>query len=243
MKGNCWGLCAVGAAASSVFGQHGGDVGLSVTDAAIRTNDRVYLADFGELAANFTDEPGFDCIPGTFAPGSALGFTAHGALQKWNGSGFAIAEERLEIGFGGVLSALTPLDNSDVFGFSLPVGANGQWHRHLEYTLQAPATDGAYLLALSLASSDTGLAPSEVFYIVFNQNLNELQHDKAAQWVRDNLLLQPCRADWDGSGGVDGDDVIAFFADWDVSDADYDGSGGTDGDDVIAFFSAWDRGC
>ncbi|MFZ4575957.1 MAG: hypothetical protein ACOYN0_16330 [Phycisphaerales bacterium] len=53
-----------------------------------------------------------------------------------------------------------------------------------------------------------------------------------------------CFADYDNSGGIDGDDVIAFFADWDAgaSCADADASTGTDGDDVIAFFGAWDAG-
>ncbi|MFN7337951.1 MAG: GC-type dockerin domain-anchored protein, partial [bacterium] len=46
-------------------------------------------------------------------------------------------------------------------------------------------------------------------------------------------------------GGVDGDDVITFFADWDSASpaADVDGSGGVDGDDVILFFERWDAGC
>ncbi|MFZ4574497.1 MAG: hypothetical protein ACOYN0_08875, partial [Phycisphaerales bacterium] len=52
-----------------------------------------------------------------------------------------------------------------------------------------------------------------------------------------------CAADWNHDGGVDGDDVIAFFTDWDNSNADYTGDGGTDGDDVIAFFADWDSGC
>ncbi|MFZ4573735.1 MAG: hypothetical protein ACOYN0_05015 [Phycisphaerales bacterium] len=52
-----------------------------------------------------------------------------------------------------------------------------------------------------------------------------------------------CVADWNYDGGVDSDDVIAYFADWDVSNADYNGDGGTDGDDIIAFFGAWDAGC
>jgi hypothetical protein len=52
-----------------------------------------------------------------------------------------------------------------------------------------------------------------------------------------------CPPDWNRDGGVDGDDVIEFFADWDVSNADYNGDLGTDGDDVIAFFADWDRGC
>ena len=51
-----------------------------------------------------------------------------------------------------------------------------------------------------------------------------------------------CFADYDNNGGIDGDDVIGFFADWDSAGecADVDASGGVDGDDVISFFSAWD---
>lgn len=55
----------------------------------------------------------------------------------------------------------------------------------------------------------------------------------------------PCRADHDRSGGVDSDDVIAYFADWDSGSAaaDFNLDSGVDSDDVIAFFGAWDRGC
>ncbi|MFZ4574239.1 MAG: hypothetical protein ACOYN0_07560 [Phycisphaerales bacterium] len=52
-----------------------------------------------------------------------------------------------------------------------------------------------------------------------------------------------CPADFNNDGGVDGDDVIAFFAEWDAGNADYDGANGTDGDDVIAFFADWDTQC
>ncbi len=53
-----------------------------------------------------------------------------------------------------------------------------------------------------------------------------------------------CYSDYNNDGGIDGDDVIAFFGDWDgsVPCADMDGSGGVDGDDVISFFGAWDAG-
>ncbi len=59
----------------------------------------------------------------------------------------------------------------------------------------------------------------------------------ACLWAADG-----CFSDYDNSGGIDGDDVIAFFADWDASGlcADADASGGVDGDDVIVFFAAWD---
>ncbi len=52
-----------------------------------------------------------------------------------------------------------------------------------------------------------------------------------------------CPADWDGSGGIDGDDITAFFADWQAGNADIDGSGGTDGDDITFFFVRWQAGC
>ncbi|MFZ4574784.1 MAG: S8 family serine peptidase [Phycisphaerales bacterium] len=58
-----------------------------------------------------------------------------------------------------------------------------------------------------------------------------------------SALQAPCPSDWNHDGGVDGDDVIAFFGAWDAGNADYNASGGTDGDDVIEFFSSWDSGC
>lgn len=52
-----------------------------------------------------------------------------------------------------------------------------------------------------------------------------------------------CFADYNNDEGIDGDDVIAFFADWDnnVLCADCDASDGVDGDDVILFFASWDN--
>ncbi len=58
-----------------------------------------------------------------------------------------------------------------------------------------------------------------------------------------NTEAPGCPSDWNNDGGVDGDDVIAFFTEWDAGEADYNGDGGTDGDDVIAFFGDWDSGC
>ncbi len=52
-----------------------------------------------------------------------------------------------------------------------------------------------------------------------------------------------CPADWDQSGGVDGDDIAVFFADWQAGNADIDASGGTDGDDISYFFARWQAGC
>ncbi len=54
----------------------------------------------------------------------------------------------------------------------------------------------------------------------------------------------PCAADFDQSGGVDGDDITAFFNDWQAGApcGDVDGSGGVDGDDIPFFFERWQAG-
>ncbi len=57
------------------------------------------------------------------------------------------------------------------------------------------------------------------------------------------LPVATCPADWDGSGGIDGDDITAFFIDWQAGTADIDGSGGVDGDDITVFFDHWQAGC
>jgi hypothetical protein len=54
-----------------------------------------------------------------------------------------------------------------------------------------------------------------------------------------------CPSDYNTDGGVDADDVILFFGDWDAGseEADFDNNGGVDADDVITFFGNWDSGC
>jgi V8-like Glu-specific endopeptidase len=61
----------------------------------------------------------------------------------------------------------------------------------------------------------------------------------ACPWQADG-----CFADYNNDGGIDGDDVIAFFSDWDSAGicADVNGDEGVDGDDVILFFNSWDQG-
>ena len=58
------------------------------------------------------------------------------------------------------------------------------------------------------------------------------------------IIVDPI-ADYNDDNGVDSDDVIDFFADWDVSlpAADLTFDGGVDSDDVIFFFGRWDLGC
>lgn len=54
----------------------------------------------------------------------------------------------------------------------------------------------------------------------------------------------PCAADFDANGGVDGGDLAAFFAEFEVGGAcaDVDQNGGVDGGDLGAFFSLFEAG-
>ncbi len=85
-----------------------------------------------------------------------------------------------------------------------------------------------------------------IYAIIMVQSLNSVLSDdldaiKLA--IEASFDACNCPADWDGSGGVDGDDIAAFFADWQQGTADIDGSGGTDGDDIAFFFTRWQAGC
>ncbi|MBL0871233.1 MAG: hypothetical protein IBJ18_11730 [Phycisphaerales bacterium] len=188
------------ASGGSCFAQHAGDIGLGLVDSRIVTGEitpqgefapgtRVFASDFGELLPNFTDEPGFDNLPGTFPFPSSIHFTVNGRIRKWDNGAFSTdpITERIEIGFAEMSPVLTPLVNEPIEGFGLTVSTNGEWHRHLQYTLQEPASDGIYLLELVLTSSVPTILPSRPFWIVFNQNRTELEHDEAIDWVVTNL--------------------------------------------------------
>ncbi len=56
--------------------------------------------------------------------------------------------------------------------------------------------------------------------------------------------IPPCIADYNNDGGVDGADVDAFFADWELGlfGADVNQDGGVDGTDIGVFFAAWELG-
>ncbi|MFN9991983.1 MAG: GC-type dockerin domain-anchored protein, partial [Phycisphaerales bacterium] len=60
------------------------------------------------------------------------------------------------------------------------------------------------------------------------------------RWMNENGI---CPADWNDDRGVDSDDVIDFFRDWNAVDADFNRDGETDTDDVVHFFQRWDSGC
>jgi hypothetical protein len=201
-------LCS--AAATSAHAQlHQGDIILNTASGTIRTGSqqgstfvegRVFTSTLGFIAPNYASDPGFDNPPSTFAPSSRTSFVLLDALRKWTGTDFGITQgiipqERMLLSRG-PLETLTPTTATTQQGFALQAGTNGQWHRHYEFTLQAPASDGIYLLSMSLANSaSNGPAPSAPFYILFNQNAPAADLQAAETWVQLNLVNPPAGCD------------------------------------------------
>ncbi len=200
-------VCLACTLSGPALAQHAGDILLEVESGKIvtglidedsgtvTTGVRVFESEFGEIFPNFTDEPGFDNDPGTFPFPSNIGFNILDSLRKWDGSDFdAIPTEQVSIGFGPLTPVATPLAPAIVPGFTLPVAATGDWHRHLEYTLTGAASTGIYLLTLELFSDASGIDKSDPFFLVFNQNDTEENHEAAAEYVETNIVPEP--ASW-----------------------------------------------
>ncbi len=172
---------------------HESDVQLTVDDGRIVLNDSVFGADFGEDFPNFTSDPGFSGLAGTFTPGTAIGFNILDAIRKWDDAGHfdTIATETISITYGPSSVTTPTLAGQFVPGFSLNVTGDGGFHQHLGYTLDSPASDGVYLLKLELFSTDSNLANSDPFYLVFNQNVDEAIHDDAIHYVESHIVPEP----------------------------------------------------
>jgi probable HAF family extracellular repeat protein len=63
--------------------------------------------------------------------------------------------------------------------------------------------------------------------------------------VTDIAVLARCPADVNADGGIDGADIVDFFAAWEqgAPDGDFNADGGVDFNDVEAFFDRWESGC
>jgi len=173
---------------------HHGDVHLEVWDDHIVTgmvdehstihDHRVYPSELGEEIPYYTDHPGFDSDTGTFPIGSEVGFNILDALLVWNGTYFEDADETMTISFAGL-----DVETADGFveGFSIPVSNEGEWHKHFGFTLNAPHDVGVYLLTLELWNTNGSVGTSEPFFIVFNNEDDELVHEAAVEYTANVL--------------------------------------------------------
>jgi hypothetical protein len=259
----CGGLAGVAGAQV-----HAGDIVLAVVDGRITTGAgvgaafeqrRVFATQLGVSFPHFNDSPGYDCLTGTFPAGSRNGFRILNALRKWDGSDFdLIPAERMEVRFGTTLARLTPQTPGIVDGFTLSVASNGTWHRHYGYTLLAPASEGVYLLSMSLFSNDAGIAESEPFWIIFNDGATQAEADAAGAWALANLAGgggPTCDSiDFNNDGSVfDPTDIDAFLSVFSegpcvpetatCNDIDFNNDGSVfDPMDIDAFLSVFSEG-
>lgn len=197
---------------SGASAHHMGDIALENLDGRIVTGhihldgdeehfhaSRVFQAWFGdEGTPNWTEAPGFDSGAGTWPSGGTMSFNILDALRQWDGTDFdTIPAERVSMHSSGN-TATTPLVPEVVAGFSSAVTADGAWHKHYDFQLTSPASDGIYLLRLELLNSDPAVAPSEPFFLVFRQDENftddagtRAQWEAAVAYAETTLVPEP----------------------------------------------------
>jgi len=100
------------------------------------------------------------------------------------------------------------------------------------------AGDGTFERSFYLIQNTLG----DVIKIV--EGAGGTQHEEIRYTLYGEPYIVNWLADMNQDGRVDGDDLVTFFALWDVGafGSDTNGDGGVDGDDVIQFLAWWDNG-
>jgi hypothetical protein len=167
--------------------------GIDVDDLTINPGQRVFEADLGEFPA----PPGFGDEPGLFADslpaGVSVGFDIVDGLRKWNGSDFGdLATETMILSKGLTTVAAPSTDLGFAAGFAVATAdGSGGFDDHPEYELAPGASAGIYLLSLTLWTDAPGIDDSAPIWFVFNNGLDEEDHEAAAEWVEANLVPGP----------------------------------------------------
>jgi len=185
----------------------GGDYGLAIINGAVAVGigdhdegvvehfgERVFAADMVISGSNwYADEPGIFIPEASLPDNTQVSFTLTQSLMYWDGTGavsFSQAADVMSLAFGPA-SAATSLDNSPVAGFSINYDADaiGGFDEHMDYTIDASAAAGIYLLANTF--SLTGATDSDVIFTVFNAGLGEDIHDAAVEYTESVLVPAP----------------------------------------------------
>ncbi|MBX3383431.1 MAG: hypothetical protein KF864_07980 [Phycisphaeraceae bacterium] len=161
---------------------------ISEDESETTPNVRVFFAEFGEDVPNFSDEPGWLSPDGTWSGEGSLSFTITRALRQWNGFDFStVAASRIEMTFGPLGPIATPLTDTPVTGFALPIDDEGGLHDHPDYLLTGPASGGVYLLELVFSVNIDNVTPSLPVWILFGQDADEETIDAAYDWAVANV--------------------------------------------------------
>jgi hypothetical protein len=205
---------------------------------------RIFPVALSSSSAGATD-PGYDCEPFTFAPGTTTGFNTLWQLRKWNGSSLQpIASPVLRLRLG-AFQRYTGVDDTPVAGFGLSIPSDGTFHRHFAMQLFADraatpvnttAAAGVYAIKMEIWNSAPAIAPSEPHYLVLSLNASTQDRDAAIAYIADTFLspaplgCSPADiANTDGettlTGGgpdnsIDNGDFTAFFSAFFLSDTD-----------------------
>lgn len=266
-------LTLLGFSATANAQLHTGDIVLWVEQDRIITGGatggsgytpaRVFTAAFAAQGVpNLTTNPGLNTVPNLFPASQTVGLTLRTAARRWeNGHFCAIPVETLTL-YRSAASITSPAtDPLSGAGPSLAIeitaSGNGFLHTHPTWGINAPFSDGVYLLELeawSGSAAATSPVPSMPFWVVLNQNAPSAESDAAAAWlisrVADATPLCPtnhaaCIADFNGVGGVSIDDLFLYLNAWFIGApaADINNAGGVSIDDLFLFLNAWFTGC
>ena len=84
--------------------------------------------------------------------------------------------------------------NSAADGFELACAPDGSFYLHLNYLLSNSAggfgSTGVYLLELEMYALGEDIDSCQPFWIVFNNEASEEDHEAAIEWVEENLALE-----------------------------------------------------
>ena len=209
--------------APACFAQHEGDVGLVIQDNQLQTaviadgqylsGEQIFTAAFGDSGFDFfTQNPGWDAAPGTFTPGATFFWSAVAGLKKYEpGLGFVTTPATLRVSFSTIS---VTIGSEPTEGFALQVQPDGGFHKHVNFFLQgengAEPEAGAYLLETQLEIIDSGIAPSQSVYVIFDNMAPEIQTEAVA--FLEESLDSSCPADVDGDDSIGFADVLAVLA-------------------------------
>jgi hypothetical protein len=165
----------------------GGDlrVGLISEDGStITPNQRVFFAEFGADFPNVAAEPGVQSVPGGLGSATSFRFDIRRALRKWNGADFSLIANETMTADLGPLSVTSPISDVLTAGFSINLDPSGS-HEHPDWTLNAPASNGVYLLDVqwSLSTGET----SQPTWLIFAQDATPSEADAAVAWALTNI--------------------------------------------------------
>lgn len=189
------------------------DIGVLVSDGRIETwaadhtlgqyfnPERLFAGEMDLIAGSVVgDEPGFYFQNGTVFGGAFVGFNIRAALRVWDplapsnapGTNFLpIPASTLTFGDSVTGTVTTPTFDppSPITGLQVLIPSVGV-DFHFPMTLNNPA-EGIYLVELELRTSLAGVQNSAPFWMVLNYGLNEPEHERAVDYVKEHIVPTP----------------------------------------------------